>query len=230
MKNIVGKKNLDKKELIFNISSYSPIVEAYRNLRSNLNFLSPDKDLKSISFTSCEPGDGKTLTTINLAISMANNNQKVILIDGDLRRPKLHSILNLTSFDGLSDVLSGDCRLDEAIRKHEVDNLLVIPAGSIPPNPSELISSKKMRDLIEKAKDKADIVLIDSPPISLSDSAILGNIVDGSILVVQSHYTKENQVREAIDRLTKANSKILGTVLNFHPIKKLDGYYGDYYN
>ncbi len=229
MRRLIGKKNVNKQELIYNLNPHSPVVEAYRNLRTNLNFLSPDKKLNSISFTSSEPGDGKSLTITNLAISMANNGQKVILIDGDLRRPKIHTQLNVTSFDGVSDILSGKITFDEALRDNEVENLYIIPSGSIPPNPSELIASKKMSELIEKATQNADIVLIDAPPVAISDSAIIGNKVDGTIIVVNSHKTKEEQIKESKERLKKANINILGTILNFHPSKNSSGYYGGYY-
>ncbi|MBF8436575.1 CpsD/CapB family tyrosine-protein kinase [Halanaerobiaceae bacterium Z-7014] len=229
MRNLIGKKNVNKQELIYNLNPHSPIVEAYRNLRTNLNYLSPDKELKKISFTSSEPGDGKSLTITNLAISMANNGQKVILIDGDLRRPKVHTQLNVTSFDGVSDILSGKISFDEALRDNEVDNLYVIPSGAIPPNPSELISSQKMSELLDKAAEKADIVLVDAPPVGISDSAIIGNKVDGTIIVVHSHKTKEEQIKDAKMRLKKSNSNILGTVLNMHPIEENNKYYGGYY-
>ncbi|MGM0421035.1 MAG: CpsD/CapB family tyrosine-protein kinase [Bacillota bacterium] len=228
MKSKVGKKNLSNFALLYNLDAKSPIVEAYRNLRTNLNYISPDYELKTIAFSSVEPGDGKSLSITNLAISMANNGQKVILIDSDMRRPKIHRMLNLTSFDGLSNILSGEITLEDALKSNEVKNLSVITSGTIPPNPSELISSEKMSQLLKEAGQLADVVLVDSPPVAISDAAILGNKVDGFLMVVNSHNTKERQIVEAIERLEKSNTNIIGSILNFHPYKKYD-YYGEYY-
>jgi len=229
MKRHHRSKKYKEQALLYNLEPKSPLVEAYRNMRANLNFLSPDRKLTKISFTSTDIGDGKTMTLCNLAIIMARNEQQVLIIDADLRRPKIHKYLNLTNHQGLTDVLTDRVSLEEAIREGAQECLKILPSGTLPPNPAELLASRKMSELLDKAGEEAEIVLIDSPIITISDAAILGNKADGVIFVVQSHESKEEQVREAQERLERANANILGTVLNLHPISKDGKYYNYYY-
>lgn len=189
-------------------------AESYRTLRSNIQYSSFDKEYKVIVVTSSEPGEGKTTTAGNLALSMAQGDKRVILIDCDLRKPSLHKEFRISNLVGLSDVIVGKADLIKAIHKHN-NNLVVLTSGKIPPNPSEMLSSKTMGQLLETLRESFDYIILDTPPVqAVTDSQILSTKADGTILVVRAEKTKKDSVENTLNLLKKVNANIIGTVLN----------------
>lgn len=216
-----------------NITSYvdqkSHISEAYKNIRTNIAFSNVDKDIKTILVTSAQPSEGKTTTISNLAVSFAALDKKVIVIDCDLRRPSLHKQFNISNLHGLTDALIGSKPYFQCIQKTEIENLDILTAGTIPPNPSEILSSNNMKTLVTGLSEYYDYVFIDSPPIgSVTDAAIISSYSDGVILVCASNEVDSELAKIAKEKLDSVNAKMLGVVLN-----KLDldasKYYGYYY-
>ena len=217
-------------ELITKNNPKSPVSEAFRSIRTNLSFLSPDNPLNNILITSSGASEGKSLVLTNLAISIAQNDQKVIIIDADLRKPMLHRFFGMTNFNGLSNILTDEITFEEALRETDTKNLSMISTGVMPPNPAELLSSKKMELVLDKAEKEADVVLLDSPPaIAVTDAVILSNKVDGVIIVVASHETHRDMLVATKDKLKKAHANIIGTILNKYPVQKSKGYYYNQY-
>lgn len=221
------EKNTNRsKDLVVKNHPKSIITESYRLLRTNLDFLSPDKDLKAILVTSGNPDEGKSSSVGNLGVSMAQAGKKVLLIDGDLRKPMMHRVFEVPNFEGLTNVLTGEEHYNDVIQKTDVENLFVLSAGVVPPNPAELLGSQKMNQLIEDAKTEYDILLIDTAPvIPVPDALILGAKVDGVLLLVRYNDTKRDQVNQAVENLLRVNAVILGTVLTRYPIKSSNYYY-----
>ncbi|MBX7355404.1 CpsD/CapB family tyrosine-protein kinase [Clostridium chauvoei] len=202
----------------------SVIAESYRTLRTNIQYSSFDKEYKAIVITSSEPGEGKSTTSANLALSLAQGEKKVVLIDCDLRKPSIHKKFKVSNATGLSDVLIGKERLSNTLKRHG-ENLLILPSGKIPPNPSEMLSSKAMSNLLEELKEDFDYIIIDTPPIqAVTDSQILSTKVDGTLLVIRAKETKRESVHNAVNLLKKVNAHIMGTVLN-----GVDNDSGNYY-
>ncbi len=188
--------------------------EAYRSLRTDIQYSSFNNELKTMLVTSSEASDGKSTISGNLALSFAENDKKVIIIDCDLRRPSIHRKFKISNLVGLSEILIGKTSLEETIQKYN-DNLDILPSGNIPPNPAEMLSSHAMTTLLEILKEKYNIVILDSPPIqAVADAQILSAKVDGTILVVKSEKTKKESIIEAKNLLTKVGANIIGTVLN----------------
>ncbi|MFW6279030.1 MAG: CpsD/CapB family tyrosine-protein kinase, partial [Bacillota bacterium] len=160
-------------ELITNKYPRSPASEAFRSLRTNLSFLSPDDPLRSILVTSSEIGDGKSMVIANLAVSLAQNNLKTILIDADIRKPMMHRFFEMTNHTGLSNILTNDAEYEQVIRETKIENVSLLSTGTIPPNPAELLSSQKMDQVIEISEEKADLVLIDTPPVGIVTDAVI---------------------------------------------------------
>lgn len=204
-------------------------AESYRTLRTNLQYSSFDKEYKVIVVTSSEPGEGKSTTAGNLAISLAQGEKKVILIDCDLRKPSLHKRFKISNIIGLSDVLIGIENSTSAINRYK-KNLMVLTSGKIPPNPSEMLGSKAMTSLLKSLEEEFDYIILDTPPVQLvTDSQILATKADGTILVVKAEVTKKEAVQNSINLLKKVNAHIIGTVLNGVDTKrsKYDYYYGE---
>ena len=200
-------------------------AESYRTLRTNIQYSSIDKEIKSIVVTSADPQDGKSTISGNLALSFAQNGKKVIIIDCDLRRPSIHKKFNLSNLYGLSEVLIGKETLDNAIQEYKT-NIHVLPSGKIPPNSAEMISSISMNNLLEELKIKYDIVIIDSPPLgTFSDGQILSTKVDGTILVVKAGESKIEAVKEAKNLLNIVGANIIGVVINKVNNDKKKNYY-----
>ncbi|MCK8827675.1 CpsD/CapB family tyrosine-protein kinase [Natroniella acetigena] len=217
-------------ELIVEYDPKSPAAEAYRTLRTNISFLSPDDPLTKISLSSSGPSEGKSLTVANLAISMAQNNKDVIVIDADLRKPMQHKFYGMTNFAGLSNVLTGEIGFAEGLQETGIDGLRLLTTGTIPPNPSELLNSKKMEEVIKQAEAESDMLIIDTPPvIAVTDTAILATKVDGILLVIASHEAEQDMVVKAKEQLDKVQANVIGTVLNKYPIDKGRGYQNYYY-
>ncbi|GAA0827152.1 CpsD/CapB family tyrosine-protein kinase [Clostridium tertium] len=189
-------------------------AESYRTLRTNIQYSSFDKEYKVIMVTSSEPGEGKSTTAGNLALCLAQGDKKVILVDCDLRKPSLHKKFKVSNIIGLSDVIIGKEELVTAIHRYN-KNLVILTSGKIPPNPSEMLSSKTMTVLLEELKNNFDYIILDTPPVqAVTDSQILSTKSDGTIIVVKAERTKKDSVENAINLLKKVNANIIGTVLN----------------
>lgn len=218
-----------QRKLITEIYPKSPISEQYRTIRTNIQFSTVDHELRSILVTSSVPGDGKSTTVANLAVVFAQQGKKVLLIDGDLRKPTVHYTFQIPNTIGLTNVLTKQVPLSEAIRETTINNLYVLTSGPIPPNPAEMLGSSSMKELISEVYALFDVVLFDSPPIlSVTDAQVLANLCDGSILVVKSQQTDKEAAMKAKDLLNAANAQLLGVVLN--DIKEGNGNYYYYYS
>ena len=200
-------------------------AESYRTLRTNIQYSSFDKEYRVIVVTSSEPGEGKSTTAGNLALCMAQGDKKVILIDCDLRKPSLHKKFKISNLVGLSDVIIGKADLATSAHRYNKD-LVLLTSGKIPPNPSEMLSSKIMEKLLESLKDTFDYIILDTPPVqAVTDSQILSTKSDGTILVVRAERTKKESVQIAINLLKKVNANIIGTVLNGIDVSRNKYYY-----
>jgi len=205
----------------------SPMSESYRTLRTNIQFSSFDKKIKTILVTSSGPGEGKTTTSSNLAMVMAQGGNKTLLIDCDQRKPQVHKVFGLSNEKGLSNILVNENEIDINTGVHKTDqpNLHILSSGTRPPNPAELLGSDKMKNFIEELKKTYDFIILDTPPIVLvTDAQILAQYVDGCLLVISSGEAERDSVIKAKSLLEKVNAKILGTVLNKVDSKK-KGYY-----
>lgn len=220
-----SRTNTKMRQLITKLNPRSPISEQYRTVRTNLQFASVDKELESFLVTSSGPGEGKSVTAANMAIVHAQQGKKVLMIDADMRKPTVHYTFRLDNLQGLSTILVGETTLEDATSSTDVDNLDIIPCGPIPPNPSELLASKRMKRLLDEAYNLYDIVIFDTPPVlAVTDAQILANITDGSLLVIRSGLAEYNAVEKAKETLETAGGKLLGTVLNDRD-KKASNYY-----
>lgn len=208
----------------------STLAESYKAIRTAVLLSAADAPPKSILVTSMSPQEGKTTTIVNLAVAIAQSDNKVVLIDGDLRRPRVHKIFGLAAGKGLSTYLAGASDMD-IIFEGPLSNLFIIPSGPIPPNPSELLSSNRMKELVGELREKFDLILIDSPPcLSVTDSLILSRILDGAIIVAKSGATTYEALAKGLKSLKDINARTLGIVLNSVDMKKSDYYHYGYYN
>ena len=232
-----GKKKKEKKqkletiELIPYFSPKSTYSECYRSIRTALLLSSADKDLKAIAVSSSLPREGKTATISNLAVTLAQMDKKVLLVDADFRKPRLHRIFNMKNLNGLTNFLTSDIRMKDLIKPTEIDNLYLINSGPIPPNPVELLNSDKMDNFVEIFKQSVDYLLFDTPPIlAVSDALVLSTKVDGMILIVWGEKTSREALIRAKEKLDMANVKTLGVIINNLKIRRHDYYYKlDYY-
>ncbi|HVE77909.1 MAG TPA: polysaccharide biosynthesis tyrosine autokinase [Gemmatimonadaceae bacterium] len=218
--------------LVTHFDPRSPVAEAYRSLRTNLAFARAASRLHTIVLTSPGPSDGKSTTAANLAITFAQQGQRTLVVDADLRRAVLDKSFGVPRSPGLTEVLVGDVALPDAVSKTEVDNLFVLPSGRMPPNPAELLGSAEMQRVLGEAKDRFDVVLFDSPPLlAVTDAAILSTMVDGTLLVVRMGETAREAVRRAVGQLRAVRGRLLGAVLNDVDFRKGSAYgqYGYYY-
>jgi polysaccharide biosynthesis transport protein len=221
--------NLRTEQLV-TLDSRSSVAEAYRVLRTSVLLSSVDNPPKKILITSGQPGEGKTTTVVNTAISLAQLGSSVLIIDCDLRKPSVHKVLGVDQTRGLSTYLSGKIDLVDVMQKLSIPNLWVLPCGPIPPNPSEMISSAKMKEMLRLLSEAFDHIIIDSPPLlKVTDPVILSTLVDGVVLVVHGGKSTRDVVRRTRQELSMAGAKIFGVVLNNVDLQA-DGYdsYSDY--
>ncbi|WP_303699671.1 CpsD/CapB family tyrosine-protein kinase [Lentibacillus sp. CBA3610] len=219
-------KNSKIRHLITKMNPRSPIAEQFRTVRTNLQFSSADHELKSLMVTSSGPSEGKSSSAANLAVVYAQQGKKVLLVDSDMRKPTVHYTFRLDNLSGLSNILVGDASLQDTVTYSDVENLDVIACGPIPPNPSELLGSRRMEQFIKEAKMAYDIILFDTPPVlAVTDAQILANLCDGSMLIVRSKQTEYESAEKSIDVLQSSTAKFLGTVLNGVEKKKANYYY-----
>jgi protein-tyrosine kinase len=194
----------------------SPAAEAYRTLRTNLEFSGLDKPLRSMVVTSAGPDEGKSTTLANLAVALAQAGKRVILVDCDLRRPSLHQIFNVRNNLGVTDLMRDEALMaNPPLQDMPVANLKLLTSGQLPPNPAELLGSRRMSEIIACLLGQADVVLFDAPPIiAVTDAALLSAKVDGVLLVIGAGKTKREHARKAKALLDKVNARLVGTVLN----------------
>jgi len=219
-------------QLVSHFDPKSPISEAYRTLRTNIQFknLNSGKKTHSLLVTSSAPKEGKSTTIANLAITMAQMGSKTLLVDTDLRRPVIHSIFNLKKEKGITNYLMGKYSFEEVVKTTLIDNLYLVTSGPLPPNPSEILSSDAMKEFFKEAHSQFDVLLLDSPPIiAVTDAAVLSTMVDGVLLVIKAHQTPRDVIKRAKSLLDNVNAPILGCILNSVDIEKGYGSYYYYY-
>lgn len=206
----------------------SPISEAFRTLRTNLEFSGIDRPLRIILVTSTGPGEGKSTVAANLAFILSQSDKRVILLDADLRRPSLHRYFDIPNRIGISHVLRGKLNIPEVLNQWKTyKNLQIITSGSLPPNPTELLGSEKMASILDELAGMADFVVIDTPPMLLADAQVLSSHVDGVLFIVQPGTTHTDSARTTVEQLTRANARMLGVVMNRIPRNRAY-YYGGY--
>lgn len=206
----------------------SLIAECMRAIRTNLIFMSPDKPFKRTLVTSSGPQEGKSTTVVNLGIAMAQSGSKVLILDTDMRRPRLHKAFGVSNEVGVSSVIVGDSRIDDAVKSTEVSGLYVMPCGPVPPNPAELLHTKAFAELLASLGERFDRIILDSPPVgAVADAVVLATQVDGVVMVLKAGHTNREQAARTVRALRDVKAKIFGAVLNDVDLEKSK--YGDYY-
>lgn len=216
-------------DFITHYESRSPVSEAYRAIRTNLQFAGAGKQLKTLVFTSAVPSEGKSTTVANLAIVMGQDDKHILLIDCDMRKPVIHRRFGLLN-RGLSNCFAEDLPLKEVIQADVFPNLDVVTSGPVPPNPAELLGSKKMKALLQEAAEAYDYVFLDMPPVlAVTDAALMSSQVDGTVLILGSGDISPDEGKQAKSLLEKVHANILGVILNKVPQHHKSGYYYYYY-
>lgn len=226
---------MSRYKIVTHYDSKSPIAEAYRTLRTNIQFSNFDKKLQSIVVTSAGPGEGKSTTAANLAVSMAQDNKAVLLIDCDFRKPQMHKYFAMSNRVGITNIIAEGIEKDLAASHISEFKLDVLASGPIPPNPSELLGSKKMKEFIQSMENIYDMVIIDAPPVGVvTDASIISTYVGGVILVCGSGQAHIDGAKRAKELIQKVGGNILGVVLNKIPMDEgrystysYQAYYGD---
>jgi len=223
-------RRIDMKSKIFvQEDPKSPVSEIFRTLRTNIKFTSFDKNVQSIVVTSSGPNEGKSTIISNLAVTLSQTGNKVLLIDGDLRNPTIHKMFSIPNEYGLTNILIDEKNYKNYIQDIGIDNLHVITSGPKPPNPAELLGSMKMKNILNGFKEDYNYILIDAPPVVVvTDGALLASVCDGTILVISSGETLIDGVIKAKELLENVKANIIGTVLNKCKDKKHGGYYYNY--
>ena len=217
------------KQPLVDADQRSPRAEAFKTLRTNLQFADVDSPPRVIVVTSPLPSEGKSTSACNLALTLAQSGSRVVLVDGDLRKPTVGDYLGVSSAAGLTSVLAGQHELRDVVVAHGRSTLSVLPSGPTPPNPSELLGSQQMADLLAVLANHYDIVVIDAPPLlPVTDAAVLAAVADGAVLVLRHGRTRREEAQRAIQALAAVNAKLLGSVLNFAPKRSRRGGYDGY--
>lgn len=220
-----------KKSIITFRSPKDPISEAFRNMRTNITFANIDEDLRVLTVTSSGQSEGKSTILANYAVALAQSGKQVLIMDGDLRRPRLHRLFGIHNSQGLTNVLLKEAQLNDVIQKTEVENLYLISSGPIPPNPSEIMASRSMAVTINTLKSAYDFVLIDVPPLGVvTDAAVLSKVTDGYIVVAALSVTNRDSLRMVLENIKNVGGNIIGVVANNTPQTKRSGYYYYYYD
>ncbi|MBZ0312034.1 CpsD/CapB family tyrosine-protein kinase [Clostridium butyricum] len=202
-------------------------AEAYKTLRTNVQYSSISKKIKTLLVTSADSKDGKSTVCSNLGVTFSQNGQSVIILDCDFRKPSIHKFFNISNSAGITDILLGEQKLEETIQ-HYNSNTDILTAGNIPPNPSEILGSQSMINLLSFLSERYDIVIIDSPPVGVvTDAQIISASVDGTLVVIRAEETKAKRVTEAVNLLKKVDANIIGMVLN--EAQNINKSYSDYY-
>ena len=219
------------RRLITISDSKSIIAEQFRTIRTNIKFSVPDTDLKTILVTSSTPGEGKSTNAANLGVVFAQEGKKVLIVDADMRKPTLHYTFGIFNTVGLSTVLSRQNECNCAIQETPIVGLFVLTSGPIPPNPTELLSSKTFDAFLEEMKNSYDIIIFDAPPLlSVSDAQVLSHQCDGTLLIVHSGVAEKEDVLKAQSILASSQANILGAILNNYKMPKNRKYYYQYYS
>jgi len=208
----------------------SRVTEAFRQIRTSMMLSSSGGSPRTLVVTSPNPGEGKTTVTINMCISLAMHGSKTVLIDADLRKPSVHKVLQMPSAPGLSGYLSKNASFSEILHPSVVPNLTIIPSGMVPPNPTELLASDMLQDLISNLLKEFQYIIFDTPPVvEFADSRVLSSFTEGALLVMRQNYTTREAGLLAKHLLFQVNAKIIGAVLNMATTNRLGyGYYGYY--
>ena len=218
--------DMKQRELVTIANPKSPISEQYRTIRTNLEFTSIGRTLQMITVTSATSGEGKSTTAANLAVVYAQLGKRVLLMDCDLRKPTVHFTFHGSGHAGLSTTLAGRIKLEHAIQTTDVPNLSILAAGPIPPNPTELIASSLMAEVLQALREQFDLVIIDAPPMmQVADARVLANLSDGTILVIGCDNSDRQLVLKAKQQLERTGTQMLGLVLNRRPHKGNPSYY-----
>lgn len=219
-----------KAPLLSDLGGFAARTEAFRVLRTNLQFIDLDHQPRVLVVTSATPGEGKTMTATNLAIALAQTGRKTLVVDADLRRPRVASTLGLDPAVGFTTALVGKMEISDAIQVHEPSGLHVLASGAKPPNPTEILQARVTRDLINRLRQAYDMVVIDAPPLlPVADAAVLASVADGCLLVARHHKTTVDQASDAIGRLQQVGGKLFGVVVNMVSKRAVGSYYYYYY-
>lgn len=218
-----------KGRLITQVNPNSQFSEQYKIIQTSIDFSVVDKPYQTILVTSAEPGTGKSTTAANLAVVYAQKGKKVLLVDGDMRKPTIHKIFRESNIVGMSNNLTENLKLSESLLKSETKGLFILTSGVIPPNPGELLNSKRMKQLLSTAKKKFDFIIIDSPPmLMMSDSIVLASLADGVVIVVRKQLTKKEALNRTIQQLNLIQAQIIGVVFNGESANESEAYYYEY--
>jgi non-specific protein-tyrosine kinase len=217
--------SVPKRPLVLDGPAHTPRAEAFRFLRTNLQFVDVDEPVRLIIMASALPEEGRSLTTCNLAIALAQAGKRVIVVDADLRKPRITRYLGVEGSAGLTSVLIGHTSLEDVLRQWRDLPLFVLPSGPIPPNPGELLGSQHMQKILHELRDRADIVLIDTPPLlAVADAPVLARSCDGAVVIARHGRTQADELRRGVERLRAVDVRVLGSVLNMAPIRSDMGY------
>ncbi|MCK2199731.1 polysaccharide biosynthesis tyrosine autokinase [Corynebacterium callunae] len=227
---IIDDSDVEKQPLTMKHKPYSPMAESYRTLRTNLQFLNVDQESSVFVITSANPGEGKSTTSVNLSLALAEAGARVALIEADLRLPRVSKYLGVEGNAGLTDILIGKAELNDVLQRWGRTQLYYLPAGRIPPNPSELLGSDAMKRIISELDKSFDYVIIDAPPaLAVTDAAVIGHAKAGLLLAVASGSTKKPELEAALATLDHAGANVLGVIVTMLPPKAAAGYgYGNY--
>ncbi|QIH77973.1 polysaccharide biosynthesis tyrosine autokinase [Macrococcoides canis] len=220
-----------ERKLITHLYPKSTISEQYRMIRSNIMFSGIDNEIKKLVVTSAAPSAGKSRTAANIAVAYAQAGKNVLLIDGDLRKPTVQYTFEIKNVFGLSNLITDQINISQAVQNTQVENLSIMTSGPIPPNPSELLASKRFKELLSNLEEYFDMIIIDTPPVlAVTDAVIMSTLVDGTILVTDVETNNKNHLVKAKEVLQKSDANILGIVLNnVEKSSKDDYYYYEYY-